>query len=80
MNRIRSEEPANKVVQLHFAQRSAHRWRPLRDARIAKLRGGAAIRCSACSVTLSHSIPPCRVRSVYDLHELVQEFPGGINK
>lgn len=26
---------------------SAHRWRPLRGSRIAKLRGGAAIRCSA---------------------------------
>lgn len=29
------------------ANDSAHRWRPLCDSRITKLRGGAAIRCSA---------------------------------
>src|SRR5438445_2463762 len=28
-----------------FAEQSAHRWWPLSDSRIAKLRGGAAIRC-----------------------------------
>src|SRR5436190_11878203 len=29
------------------ANESAHRWRPLPDSRTARLRGGAAIRCSA---------------------------------
>jgi hypothetical protein len=32
-------------------QRSAHRWRPLHDSRIAKLCGGAAIRCSALKLS-----------------------------
>jgi len=31
----------------NWANDSAHRWRPLRDSRISKPPGGAAIRCSA---------------------------------
>ena len=26
------------------------------------------------------SIPCCRIRSIHNLHELVEEFPGGIKK
>ena len=41
---------------------TAHRWRPLSDFRIAKLRGGAAIRCSSWAALLEFIGSRLRVR------------------
>ena len=37
----------HRFRDIPYPNDSAHRWRPLRDARTIRLRGGAAIRCSA---------------------------------
>src|SRR5207237_1259380 len=48
----------------HWTNESAHRWRPLRDSRIAERRGGAALRCSAwlgILLRIDRSLPECQV-------------------
>lgn len=47
MGVVKGERKAAEPASVLWLNDSAHRWRPLRGSRITKLRGGAAIRCSA---------------------------------